>query len=91
MESPRKKFVSSEAVVTLGIAVVIAIGSFFILQTSLKYDEKNIDRIDGRVGALEARERKDRDILIRVDQHVKVLDDKIDKVLKLLGARTALE
>ena len=89
MEGPRNKYISSEAMVTLGIAVAIAIGSFFVLQTSLKYDEKTIDRLDGRVGALETRERKDRDILIRVDQHIKVLDDKVDDILKLLGARTA--
>ena len=81
MEPMSPKRFSSEALVTLGLAAIVGVGAFVALKTSVKYDERHIDSLYLRIDALEKRERTDREILVRLDERVLILDEKLDKVL----------
>ena len=75
------KQISLEGIVGLIILLVGGVGGFFVIKTSQEYDERHIEQIERRVISLEDRERDDRDILIRLDNHVQVLNGKMDTVL----------
>ena len=81
MDTVSPKRFSSEALVSLGLAAIVGVGAFVALKTSVKYDERQIDSLYLRVAALEKRERTDREILVRLDERVLILDEKLDKVL----------
>ena len=81
VDIPTLRKVSLEGVVGLVILLVGGVGGFFVIKTSQEYDERHIYQIEQRIQALEVRERDDRDILIRLDNHVLVLNGKMDTVL----------
>lgn len=80
-----KKHISAEAAVAVFGAIIVGIGAFAALQTSVKHEEEEIKRVNMRVEALENREREHMKVLTRVDQHLKLVDEKLTRLFERLN------
>lgn len=71
----------SEASVAAVTALVVVVGAYFTLRTSLEYDERQIAENKAQITQILHREREDLKILVQIQTTLSHLEEKIDRVL----------
>lgn len=84
-EHGRRFSLPAEAAVSAVIALVISVGAFYSLQTSVDYDERAIERLELRVSSIEDRERASGIVLTRVDTQIARVHEDLTVLKEQMG------